>query len=53
MIETHIYVTISIITHLYLILLRYALPGNDHGSYENPFDTWDVLMNSRNLQLAL
>ncbi|KAL7532385.1 hypothetical protein ACHAXR_004596 [Thalassiosira sp. AJA248-18] len=32
--------------------IGYYMPGDDHGSYEDPFNTWDMLMNSRNLQVA-
>lgn len=32
--------------------LGYFLPGSDHGSYEDPFNTWAMLMNSRNIQIA-
>lgn len=28
------------------------MPGDDHGSYEDPFNTWAILMNSRNIQWA-
>jgi len=28
------------------------VPGNDHGSYEDPFNTWAMFVNSRNIQLA-
>ncbi|KAL9185690.1 hypothetical protein ACHAXT_003467 [Thalassiosira profunda] len=32
--------------------IGYYLPGDDHGSYEDPFNTWAMLMNSRNIQVA-
>lgn len=32
--------------------LAYFLPGADHGSYEDPFNTWAMLMNSKNIQVA-
>jgi drug/metabolite transporter (DMT)-like permease len=42
-------------TFLCLVLvypLVYYIPGNDHGSYEDPFNTWDMFMNSSHIQLA-
>jgi hypothetical protein len=30
----------------------YYLPGSDHGSYENPFNTYAMFMNSDNIQIA-
>jgi hypothetical protein len=49
----HVLLTsVNTLIFLYSILFRYALPGNDQGSYENPFDSWSLLMNSKNLQLA-
>jgi len=30
--------------------LAYITPGSDHGSYENPWNTWIMIKNSRNLQ---
>lgn len=33
--------------------IGYALPGVDNGSFENPFNTWAILVNSRNIQVAL
>ncbi len=53
MIDTHVHATTVVTNHLYLIFFRYFLPGNDHGSYENPFNAWSLLMSSRNLQMAL
>ena len=35
-----------------IVLYRYYMPGDDHGSYEDPFNTWAMLMNSRNIQIA-
>eukprot|EP00584_Thalassiosira_punctigera_P007795 CAMPEP_0172532542 /NCGR_PEP_ID=MMETSP1067-20121228/5560_1 /TAXON_ID=265564 ORGANISM="Thalassiosira punctigera, Strain Tpunct2005C2" /NCGR_SAMPLE_ID=MMETSP1067 /ASSEMBLY_ACC=CAM_ASM_000444 /LENGTH=481 /DNA_ID=CAMNT_0013317073 /DNA_START=144 /DNA_END=1589 /DNA_ORIENTATION=+ len=32
--------------------IGYFMPGDDHGSYEDPFNTWAMLVNSRNIQLA-
>jgi drug/metabolite transporter (DMT)-like permease len=32
--------------------LAYYIPGNDHGSYENPFNTFAMFMNSTNIQIA-
>jgi drug/metabolite transporter (DMT)-like permease len=32
--------------------IGYFMPGDDHGSYEDPFNTWAMLMNSRNIQVA-
>jgi hypothetical protein len=32
--------------------IGYYMPGDDHGSYEDPFNTWAMLMNSRNIQVA-
>lgn len=30
----------------------YYLPGDDHGSYEDPFNTWYMIMNSTTIQIA-
>jgi len=32
--------------------IGYYLPGSDHGSYEDPFNTWAMLTHSRNIQIA-
>lgn len=32
--------------------LVYYLPGTDHGSYEDPFNTWHMVMNSTTIQIA-
>lgn len=32
--------------------LVYFLPGGDHGSYEDPFNTWYMFMNARHIQIA-
>mmetsp|Transcript_40686 Transcript_40686/g.74416 ORF Transcript_40686/g.74416 Transcript_40686/m.74416 type:complete len:479 (-) Transcript_40686:352-1788(-) len=32
--------------------IGYFMPGDDHGSYEDPFNTWAMLMNSKNIQFA-
>ena len=32
--------------------LAYFLPGDDHGSYEDPFNTWAMFVNSKNIQVA-
>ncbi|KAL3823118.1 hypothetical protein ACHAXA_006448 [Cyclostephanos tholiformis] len=32
--------------------IGYILPGDDHGSYEDPFNTWAMLVHSRNIQIA-
>jgi len=32
--------------------IAYYMPGDDHGSYEDPFNTWAMIVNSRNIQLA-
>lgn len=32
--------------------IAYFMPGDDHGSYEDPFNTWNMLVNSRNIQIA-
>jgi len=32
--------------------LVYYLPGDDHGSYEDPFNTWYMIMNSTSIQIA-
>jgi drug/metabolite transporter (DMT)-like permease len=32
--------------------LVYLLPGSDHGSYENPFNTYAMFVNSPNIQFA-
>ena len=44
---------VRIATHIVKRLFRYYLPGDDHGSYEDPFNTWAMLMNSTNIQVAL
>ena len=33
--------------------IGYALPGDDNGSYENLFNTWAILVHSRNIQMVL
>ena len=33
--------------------VAYWLPGDDHGSYEDPFSTWNMLMSSTNIQIAV
>jgi len=33
--------------------LAYWLPGDDHGSYEEPFSSWETVMSSTNIQIAL
>mmetsp|Transcript_36811 Transcript_36811/g.79462 ORF Transcript_36811/g.79462 Transcript_36811/m.79462 type:complete len:488 (-) Transcript_36811:177-1640(-) len=42
--------TVLGITVMYPI--GYFMPGDDHGSYEDPFNTWAMLMNSKNIQFA-
>jgi hypothetical protein len=32
--------------------LAYFLPGADHGSYEDPFNTWNMFLHSTNIQVA-
>ena len=32
--------------------VAYWLPGDDHGSYEDPFSTWNMLMSSTDIQIA-
>lgn len=32
--------------------LAYFLPGDDHGSYEDPFNTWAMFMNTSTIQIA-
>mmetsp|Transcript_13314 Transcript_13314/g.21456 ORF Transcript_13314/g.21456 Transcript_13314/m.21456 type:complete len:218 (+) Transcript_13314:1-654(+) len=32
--------------------LVYYIPGDDHGSYEDPFNTFAMFMNSKNIQIA-
>jgi hypothetical protein len=32
--------------------LVYLLPGDDHGSYEDPFNTWHMFVNERHIQIA-
>eukprot|EP00339_Tiarina_fusa_P014376 CAMPEP_0117007570 /NCGR_PEP_ID=MMETSP0472-20121206/7408_1 /TAXON_ID=693140 ORGANISM="Tiarina fusus, Strain LIS" /NCGR_SAMPLE_ID=MMETSP0472 /ASSEMBLY_ACC=CAM_ASM_000603 /LENGTH=433 /DNA_ID=CAMNT_0004709387 /DNA_START=66 /DNA_END=1365 /DNA_ORIENTATION=+ len=32
--------------------LVYYLPGSDHGSYEDPFNTWTMIVNSKTIQNA-
>lgn len=32
--------------------IAYFMPGDDHGSYEDPFNTWALFMNSKNIQYA-
>mmetsp|Transcript_28495 Transcript_28495/g.60127 ORF Transcript_28495/g.60127 Transcript_28495/m.60127 type:complete len:489 (-) Transcript_28495:137-1603(-) len=32
--------------------IGYFMPGDDHGSYEDPFNTWNMLVNSKNIQFA-
>ena len=40
-------------TFLCLVLIYpavYYLPGDDHGSYEDPFNTWSMIMNTPSIQ---
>jgi len=32
--------------------IAYFLPGDDHGSYEDPFNTWYMIANSKSIQIA-
>jgi len=32
--------------------LAYYIPGDDHGSYENPFNTWYIIQNSSAIQVV-
>jgi len=32
--------------------LAYYFPGDDHGSFEDPFNTWDMIVNSPTIQWA-
>lgn len=32
--------------------IAYMMPGDDHGSYEDPFNTWAMFLNSKNIQVA-
>jgi multidrug transporter EmrE-like cation transporter len=32
--------------------IAYMVPGNDHGSYEDPFNTWYMFLNNGNIQFA-
>lgn len=32
--------------------IAYYLPGNDHGSYEDPFNTWYMFLHNTNIQIA-
>lgn len=42
--------TFFCVTVVYPIV--YYLPGDDHGSYEDPFNTWYMIMNSTSIQIA-
>ncbi|KAL3781545.1 hypothetical protein HJC23_000030 [Cyclotella cryptica] len=42
----------TVLSILVMYPLGYWLPGSDHGSYEDPFNTWKMFMNSRNIQVA-
>eukprot|EP00537_Pseudo-nitzschia_pungens_P019383 CAMPEP_0172406526 /NCGR_PEP_ID=MMETSP1061-20121228/71025_1 /TAXON_ID=37318 /ORGANISM="Pseudo-nitzschia pungens, Strain cf. pungens" /LENGTH=442 /DNA_ID=CAMNT_0013142163 /DNA_START=24 /DNA_END=1352 /DNA_ORIENTATION=+ len=42
--------TIFCVTVAYPIV--YYLPGDDHGSYEDPFNTWYMIKNSTTIQIA-
>jgi hypothetical protein len=33
--------------------IGYFMPGDDNGSYEDPFNTWAMLVHSKNIQVAL
>jgi len=35
-----------------LFPIAYWVPGNDHGSYEDPFSTWSMLLSSVDIQIA-
>lgn len=40
----------SVVCLAVLYPILYHIPGNDHGSYEDPFNTWVMLKNNTNLQ---
>lgn len=42
----------SIICLFVVYPLAYYLPGNDHGSYEDPWNTYMLFMNSRTIQIS-
>lgn len=42
-----------LICTLVLYPVFYALPGADHGSIENPFNTWEMIQNSKDIQYML
>ena len=33
--------------------LAYFLPGDDHGSYEDPFSTWNMIKQSTDIQISV
>ena len=41
-----------VISLFFMYPLAYYLPGDDHGSYEDPFNTWAMFVNSKNIQVA-
>jgi drug/metabolite transporter (DMT)-like permease len=42
----------TVLTLFVVYPLVYYIPGDDHGSYENPFNTWHMIANSTNIQWA-
>lgn len=43
----------TLLTLLIVYPLAYALPGNDGGRFENPFDAWAMISNSGTLQVLV
>jgi hypothetical protein len=41
----------SVLCIILVYPLVYYLPGDDHGSYEDPFNTLAMFMNSKNIQI--
>jgi hypothetical protein len=43
----------SLSSCLFRILSSYYMPGDDNGSFEDPFNTWEMFVHSKNIQVAL
>jgi predicted Na+-dependent transporter len=42
----------TILCVVFVYPLVYFLPGDDHGSYENPFNTWHMFIHETHIQVA-
>lgn len=42
----------TLICLLVVYPIAYYIPGDDHGSYEDPYNTWEMLIQNRTIQIA-